>query len=591
MNQILTTSTRFFRFLIKSSGSLFWLALLLSLLVTATEGIGVLLLLPMLDAAGIETQSAGVGRVSELVTQFIGWLGLTPGLGPVLLLFFLTMVAHEAVNRLRTVTNRKLQTQVASRLRGELFDAIAHSQWTFFCRQRVASMSNTLTLDVERVLVATKAVQTGSVALSVALLYLLFAVYISPGVSLLVTATGVILYLTIAWQLKTSRRIGKRTAERYDSIYRLTSEYLSAMKTVKSYGQVDDCVARFERANQDLSKVHLDDGKHQAKMEQRYKIGSALALCLIIYLAVAVLNVPTADLLFLLVLFSRVMPKLSLLTHDSFLFSSHVPSFEAVESLLDQCRANAGSVIHVPSQAIETPLSSGVEVDDVSFAYQESTPVLTGVSLEIPSRTMVAIVGASGAGKTTLLDLIMGLMLPDSGVIRLDGRELTESLMQSMRRWIGYVGQDTFLFNASVRENLLWGAPEADETAIEQVLRTVRAEFVHDLPNGLDTPVGDRGGLLSGGQRQRLSLARALLREPHFLVLDEATSALDMDNESRIMRAVNDLRGAMTILIVSHRPSAVRDSDLVHVLDSGTIVASGSWSDVRHEARTRTLIH
>jgi ATP-binding cassette subfamily C protein len=360
------------------------------------------------------------------------------------------------------------------------------------------------------------------------------------------------------------------------------------MKTVKSYGRVEDCVARFDQANRSVGGIYRVEGSHGAKMELFHKTSAAAALCAIVYSSVRVFGIPTADLIFLLVLFSRVMPKLGQVAYHSFRFANQIPSFAEAQALIERCEANPDGIESDHRSISKTPFVSGVTIEHVSFAYDDGPQVLRDVSLEIAADSTTAIVGASGSGKTTLLDLVMGLLRPSAGTVRVDGEPLTPELGQMLRPWIGYVSQDTVLFNASVRENLLWAAPEADDEAIGRALRDSRAEFVYELARGLETRVGDLGVLLSGGQRQRLALARALLRKPRLLIMDEATSALDMDNELHIMRTVGALRGTMTILIVSHRPSAVRDADVLHVLDGGTIIASGGWAEVRDEARMRT---
>jgi ATP-binding cassette subfamily C protein len=175
----------------------------------------------------------------------------------------------------------------------------------------------------------------------------------------------------------------------------------------------------------------------------------------------------------------------------------------------------------------------------------------------------------------------MGLVTPDEGNILIDGKAFSPKSMKAWREQIGYVPQDTFLFNDTLRANLLWAKPEAKEEEINQSLRFAAAEdFVNGLPKGLDAILGDRGVLVSGGERQRIALARALLRKPSLLILDEATSSLDSENEKRIQNAIETLHSQMTILIMTHRLSAVREADIIHVLEKGQLVESGTWGSL-----------
>jgi ATP-binding cassette subfamily C protein len=172
----------------------------------------------------------------------------------------------------------------------------------------------------------------------------------------------------------------------------------------------------------------------------------------------------------------------------------------------------------------------------------------------------------------------MGLIVPNQGWVLVDGMELNPERMKGWREQIGYVPQDTFLFHDTLKNNLMWAKPDAGEEEINQALRFAAAEeFVSGLSKGLDTILGDRGVLVSGGERQRLALARALLRKPSLLILDEATSSLDSENEKRIQNAIEKFHGKMTILVISHRLSTIREADVIHVVEGGHLVESGTW--------------
>jgi len=228
----------------------------------------------------------------------------------------------------------------------------------------------------------------------------------------------------------------------------------------------------------------------------------------------------------------------------------------------------------------QVPIAQGdITVRELSFTYGGSdVPALAGVTLQIPIATTAAIVGSSGSGKTTFADVLLGLIKPDEGKVYIGSEPLDATRLSSWRSQIGYVAQDTYLFNDSVRANLAWAQPDATESAMRESLQHAAAgDFVDRLPNGIDTVIGERGVRLSGGEKQRLSLARALLRRPRLVILDEATSALDSENEESIYKAIDGLHGETTILIITHRLATVRAADLIHVMDRGRVVASGTW--------------
>jgi ATP-binding cassette subfamily C protein len=224
-------------------------------------------------------------------------------------------------------------------------------------------------------------------------------------------------------------------------------------------------------------------------------------------------------------------------------------------------------------------LSDRLCLDGVSFSYRRPdgrpVEVLHGVTLELPARATTALVGPSGAGKTTIADLAVGLLAPASGRVLVDGATLTGGLVARWREAVAMVPQEVFLFHDTIRANLLWARPLASEPDLWRALALASAEtFVRRLPSGLDTVAGDRGERLSGGERQRIALARALLRNPALLVLDEATSSLDAGNEAAVLDALATLHGRITILVIAHQHSALRDADQVITVADGRVVSA-----------------
>ncbi len=229
------------------------------------------------------------------------------------------------------------------------------------------------------------------------------------------------------------------------------------------------------------------------------------------------------------------------------------------------------------------PVRGDVRFEDVHFAYGAGggRPVLDGFDLDVPSGETHAIVGATGAGKSTVVKLLLRLYGATGGRITIDGVPVDHVPLAALRRAIGYVGQDVFLFQGTVRENLAYGRPDASDADLEQAARLAEAhEFICELPQGYDTVVGERGQKLSGGQRQRLSIARAILKDPPILVLDEATSSVDNETEAAIQRSLELVARGRTVIVIAHRLSTVRHAEHIHVLENGRVVEAGSHDEL-----------
>ena len=227
--------------------------------------------------------------------------------------------------------------------------------------------------------------------------------------------------------------------------------------------------------------------------------------------------------------------------------------------------------------------NTNLEFEKVSFAYstRPEATVLSDISFQVNSGEMVAIVGPSGAGKSTIFDLIQRFYEIRSGIIRVNGVDIKDFSLEDVRDSLGFVAQDPILFSGTLRSNLLYVNRTVSEMDISEALKLAHVDFIDDLPKGLDTRIGEDGVGLSGGQRQRIAIARALLSRPSILLLDEATSALDAESESKIRASIEQLKGSMSILVVAHRISTVRQADRILVVDKGRLIGEGSHEELR----------
>ncbi len=540
-------------------------------------GVSLLLLVPLLQLVGLDVGGGSLDRIAQWLGRGFAVAGIRPTLVAVLAAYVVAIAVNGWLSRLQSMLNPTLAQNLVSDVRRRLFAAIGRTTWVFFSRSRSSDLTHVLIDECDRLGNASYFLVTLVGTAIVAAVYVAFALRVSAVLTLLVFASGAALLLPMRHFRRRAAAIGEESSAASSRMYALIAEYLSAMKTVRAFGAADRQIAEFSQLTHQVGAVSKDSARHYANVRYGFEVGTVVMLAAIVYVAVEVRHVPTAEILLLLFLFARILPQLSNLEQTYLMFVEHLPSFAAVQALERRCLDAAE-----PRIAVGQPVAfrRAVDLRRVSFGYGE-TPAVRDVDLSIPAGETTAIVGPSGAGKSTIADLVLGLIPPDSGSVLVDGAALTAAHLPAWRDRVGYVPQDAVLFHDTVRSNLLWACPDATDEKLWIALRLAAADdFVARLPQGLDTVVGDRGVLVSGGERQRLALARALVREPSLLILDEATSALDFESERRIRDAIDRLHGRMTILLITHRLSSVRQADAIHVVDGGRIVESGTWEQL-----------
>lgn len=567
------------------TGKTLYLNLFATTLISLLDGVGILLLLPMISMSGfVNIETEGTPLSSAFL--FFENLSSTAGLSIILGIFVFITIIQNLLSRHITIKNTAIQNSFLRHLRVETYDAILHAKWPFFIKKRKSDLINLITAEIARASIGTYSLLQFLSSFVFTLIQIIIAFWISTSITVFVLLSGVILILFSRHFLKRSLALGTESFELGKNVLAGITDQINGIKDVKSNMLEKSRMNWFRSITLDMQKQQVNYANLKTKSQFYYKVASSLLIAAFILTAVNIFNAHAGQLVLIIVIFSRLWPRVTGIQSSLEQIATTLPSFRAVIALQEECKQVREFHEEEVRGVKALQLSQGIECHNVHFRYLLDQPkfALENVNILIPAKRMTAIVGKSGAGKSTLIDLLMGLNQPEQGDILLDGKPLNKENLLSLRKAISYVPQDPFLFNGSVRDNLMLVTPNAtDEELWEAITFSSAEEFVQQLPNGLETIVGDRGIRLSGGERQRLVLARSILRKPSILVLDEATSALDIENEEKIQEALSRLRGTMTIIVIAHRLSTVRNADQVIVLDEGKVIQKGGFVELSKE--------
>jgi len=475
-----------------------------------------------------------------------------------------------------------IRTGVARDLREQLFDRILALPVGYFTEQRkgdlISRMTNDL-MEVEFSVIGTLEVLFKAPIMILLSLVTLFA--ISWELTLFALVFMPIAGFIISRIATALRGAAGRGKERLGDLISRLEETLGAMVVVKAYDAAPRFRTRFAEHNEGYFRLmrKLYKREYLSSPVSEFVSMTVIAILLAVGGRIVLRGEGLEGELFIgyLVVFSQIIPPARSLSDAIFKVQKGAASLDRLDEIL-----KAELQVEEPAGPVPFRFEEGIRFRDVGFAYAgASAPALEGFSLEVAKGETVALVGASGSGKTTVARLLLRLYDPQSGSVEVDGMDVRKLASGNLRRHIGFVTQDPLLFNDSVEANIALFHPAPDADRIRRVADVANATpFIEDLPEGLQSAIGDGGSRLSGGQRQRLAIARALYHDPPILVLDEATSALDAEGERLVQEAIERIMEERTALVIAHRLSTVRRADRIVVMKEGCIVESGTHEEL-----------
>jgi subfamily B ATP-binding cassette protein MsbA len=544
----------------------------LGLLSSLFEGISLTLVIPLVHTLVGNGESGNTGHLVSLLQDGMKLVPLEPQLLAIVAAILIAVVLKAAVSYANMVVLGVIYGRLSHALRTGIFSKIVAMPLADVERERTGRLLNVLNNETWRATDALNTLFSMITSLCTLFVFVILLLILSWRLTLLALLCVAVVPPLIHLLTRRVKELSDYGLQANQNLAKRTWSALSGLRIIHAFGREGYETSRFRHSSDQVRQIFL----RMALISMTTRpVTEVLITAIVAMLALAVdaTKVEVATLFGFLAILYRLQPRVTtLVSARAALLGLHATVVEVTNIL--------ATPLQQPEEAGKrrfVGLREGIRVDGVTYAYQgTSRPALANVSFRIPRGGLIAIVGASGAGKSTVLDLLLCFHKPQKGRIEVDGQPLASFELASWRNGIGVVSQDPYIFDDTIRANILYGRPDASDTELAQAVRLACAhEFIAELPNGYDTVVGERGTQISGGQRQRLALARALIRNPEILVLDEATNALDPVTERAFQDALELFARDRTVIVVAHRLTMVEKASHVVVLDAGAVVEEG----------------
>lgn len=562
-------------------GKLVFLVVLM-LLVALTEGIGMTLLLSLISMAGIQGLS-GEGAITRTVVLLVEFFGVSDSILGAVILVVTIFALQFALYVTQYWWTAVLQRAYGEHWQLKLYRSVIGAQWGFIANQKQGEIVNAISQETVRLCNVFLVVIQSLSILVLVFIYILISVLVSWQITLFLT----LLALAVIWGLRTignkSHQVGKAITANNAGLLVLLNEFIGGAKMIKALSTEEVSERELAMVTSRLRVAHTWGTFLPLLSRGIFEFSGIVAMCVVFYMSQAILFGNPGQTILVLGLFIRLLPRFNTLQQNFHVLRTLLPAFDFVHTTYKEAISQKEidtSNFCFDTQVSFEPNQRALELSNVSSGYNDAR-ILEDISLEFPAKGLIGVVGESGAGKSTLILTLLGLCDIYEGKVEYRMNDPQCENIFELRKLIGYVPQETVLFNRSIRENVSWGADICETSQLQISTKRANAHgFISDLEEGYETRIGDQGLRLSGGQRQRIGLARALYSNPKILLLDEATSSLDSRSEEEILSTINSLKQEMLVVFVSHRLFSIKSADAIAVMSKGRVVEYGKWQQL-----------
>jgi ATP-binding cassette, subfamily C, bacterial len=517
-----------------------------------SQGISIVLLIPLLSLMAPNQAAGRLNQWAEYLKNFLATNGIQTNVVIILAFFTFCLLFVAILNYFQSILQTTYQQNFSYETRKRLFKKIIASDWEYLNGKSKHYHIQILTTEIPKMTtyyyyylgLATKGL---FIAAHVAV-----ALFVSVRFTLFVLFAGAVVFFLLRNYLKTAEKLGNANVQAFRKMLKRIDDFWTTVKMAKVHHSEAFYYQKFEESNTQMLGYQNKQAQNRAIQTLLFTSAGVLTLVMVVFFGYSVIHLSFTSLFVLILLFGRIFPQFMGINNDLNMLVSNVGSVKMVLQLDREIENRP----FTEKQTMErTDLCHQLEIDQLNFSYNEKAPLFENFSQRFPAGKITGIVGKSGSGKTTLIDILTGLLKTDTPVVSVDGMLLTPEKLPVWKNGLGYLPQDSFFIDGSIRENLIWDSPQnPTDQEIMDVLKQVEADhLIAQQKHGLDTVVVNYPYHFSGGERQRLALARVLLRKPTLLLLDEATSALDPDTEKAIMECLLLLKKEKTIIFVTHR--------------------------------------